>query len=378
MTETLSNVALPGRVGAWSVALADGVVASVEPAPGPVQGLVLPAFADLHVHADRAFIRAPRPPESLLDAIELTAALRAKMTDDDMRGRAERLLGIAHGHGTVRVRTHADVDEVVGVRAVHACLAAAETFSGRVDVEVVAFADERTDPATADGARRVGEAAGAGATHVGAVPALYPDPVASIDALLSIAHSLGLPVDLHLDEDLDPAGFLLEALADSTVAHGLEGRVTAGHCCALASVAEDVAERTIAKVAAAGIEVIALPALNLYLQDRGHSPRRRGITLVRGLLAAGVPVRFGSDNVRDLFYPFGDADPLEAAWLASVAAHVDDEDALLAGICAGRTRVEVGDVADLVAIDASSFRNALARRPAGRIVYRGGVAQTPV
>jgi cytosine/creatinine deaminase len=121
------------------------------------------------------------------------------------------------------------------------------------------------------------------------------------------------------------------------------------------------------------MSVIVLPATNLYLQDRGSvTPRQRGLTLVRELLDAGVGVRFGSDNVGDVFYPYGDADPLEAAFLASIGAHLEDEDALLAGICDGRSRLRVGDPADIVVIPASSLRDALARRPGGRTVIRGG------
>ena len=88
--------------------------------------------------------------------------------------------------------------------------------------------------------------------------------------------------------------------------------------------------------------------------------------------SAGVPVRFGSDNGRDVFYPYGDADPLESAFLASIAAHVDDEELLVGGICDGRTRVEPGDPADLVLVSALSFRDALARRPEARALLRAG------
>ncbi|MER3410799.1 MAG: hypothetical protein C4306_12185, partial [Thermoleophilia bacterium] len=253
-------------------------------------------------------------------------------------------------------------------------LVARSEFAGRVDLEIVAFATALLDPATSQGRRRLERAIEAGADLLGAAVGFYSEPRGSLDALLDLAGSLGVEVDVHVDESIDPDSFLLECLADATLERGLEGRVTASHCCSLSAVPVDVAARTVAKVAAAGITVVVLPALNLYLQDRGAAtPRLRGLTLVRELHEAGVPVRFGSDNVQDVFFPYGSADPLEAAFLASIAAHVDDEDVLLAGICDGRTRIEAGDPADLVLVEASSVRDALGRRPHGRTVLRAGV-----
>src|SRR5207244_13041839 len=116
-------------------------------------------------------------------------------------------------------------------------------------------------------------------------------------------------------------------------------------------------------VSAPAITVSGQPALNPSLRDRRDgTPRVRGLTLVGELVDAGVEVRFGSDNVGDVFYPYGDADPLESAFLAALTAHVDDEDVLLAGICDGRTRVEAGDRADLVLLDGSSVGEAPAAR----------------
>ena len=70
-------------------------------------------------------------------------------------------------------------------------------------------------------------------------------------------------------------------------------------------------------------------------------------TLARGAQRAltELDVRFASDNVRDVFYPYGDADLLEAAWLGAISAQVDEEDALLAAIAGGRSRLEVGQKA---------------------------------
>jgi len=370
---TLGPVVLPGIHGTHRLEIADGHIIALDQSDEPGGLLALPAFADLHVHADRAFAPGPRPPRSLADAVELVQDIKVRSTDQDVRERATRLFEKALSHGTLRVRTHVDLDEVIGERALRGVLAARAALGAQLDVEIVAFATALSDPRTAEGRQRIVAAIEAGADLIGGAPSLCPEPASSIGAVLDLARSLCVPVDLHLDETVDPASFWLERLAEETLARGLEGRVTASHCCSLASVPPEVARRTAEKVAAADITVIALPALNLYLQDRGDdTPRRRGLTLVRELRAAGVRVRFGSDNVADVFYPYGDADPLEAAFLASLAAHVDDEEALLAGICDGKTRLEPGDSADLVLLPAVSVRDALARRPPVRTVLRAG------
>ncbi|HEU5280269.1 MAG TPA: amidohydrolase family protein [Gaiellaceae bacterium] len=374
----LGPVVLPGAAGTFELDIADGQIETIRPVDAERPRLALPAFADLHVHADRAYAGGPRPPRSLADAAELVSEVKRVSTEEAVRERALRLLRRALAHGTLRVRTHVDVDELVDERALRGVLAARAELAGRLDVEIVAFGTKLCDPTNGDGRRRLVSAVETGADLVGAVPAFHADPGASIAAVLALARDLGVRADLHVDETTDPSALRLERVADETLALGLEGRVSASHCCSLASVPQASARRTIEKVAAAGITVIAQPALNLYLQDRGEgTPRGRGVTLVRELLDAGVEVRFGSDNVCDVFYPYGDADPLESAFLAALTAHVDDEDALLAGICAGRTRVEAGDPADLVLLDAGSVREALARRPGARTVLRAGEELAP-
>jgi cytosine/creatinine deaminase len=367
----IGPVALAGHEGACMLRVGEGRIAAIEPVPAEPERLALPAFSDLHVHADRAFARGARPPRSLADAIELVREIKLDSSVDDVRERATRLCERALANGTLHVRTHVDVDELIGDRGLRGVVAARAALAGRVDVEIVAFATKFADPTTAAGLERLRWAVANGADLLGG------DPVESIERVLDLAVESGRPVDLHVDEASAPDPFALEALADATLARGLEGRVTASHTCALAAVDTATAVRTIAKLARARITVIALPALNLFLQGRGDAtPRVRGLTLVRELLAEGVEVRFGSDNVRDVFYPYGDADPLEAAWLAAISAHVDDADALVAGIAGGRSAVAVGDPADLVLVDASSLGDALSRRPAGRTVIRAGEVLT--
>lgn len=84
-------------------------------------------------------------------------------------------------------------------------------------------------------------------------------------------------------------------------------------CCSLSTREPAEVTAVIDLLLEAGIGVVSLPMCNLYLQDRpaGRTPRRRGVTLLHELAAAGVPVMLASDNCRDPFYAFGDHDLLE-------------------------------------------------------------------
>jgi len=65
---------------------------------------------------------------------------------------------------------------------------------------------------------------------------------------------------------------------------------------------------------------VANPLINITLQGRHDTyPKRRGMTRVPELMAAGVTVAFGHDCVMDPWYSLGSADMLE---VASMGLHV--------------------------------------------------------
>src|SRR3979411_1620997 len=103
-------------------------------------------------------------------------------------------------------------------------------------------------------------APGGGADAIGGVPQYSDQPLAFLDLLFEFAERSGLPLDMHIDEHLDQSCPLFDAVIERTRAHGMQGRVTAGHCCALSAVAPDESARIIEGLAGAGIAVITLPA----------------------------------------------------------------------------------------------------------------------
>jgi cytosine deaminase len=368
-------VSLPGRSGSFTLTLRNGLVAAISPDEPPAEAkwFALPGLVNLHAHADRAYAAQSFRPRSFADALAAAAAARAAFTAADVEARAMRLFECSSGHGVTRIRTHTDVDAIVELRSLQGVMAAKGRMAGRLDVDVIAFSTSKNDLAEPRAAGRLERAVGMGADLVGASLNASADTPRALKVLLDLAERSGLPVDIHLDEHLEPARMLSGMVADAIIARGLRGRVTLSHVCALATLDAGAAARLVEKFALAGVTIVALPAANLFLQDRAErSPLRRGVTLVRELLAAGVNVRCGTDNVRDWFYPFGDGDMLEAALFAATAAHLDDPEELIGAICDGRRAIKEHDPADLVVIPASSLDDALARRPAGRVVIKAG------
>ena len=336
--------------------------------------LMFPPFADLHVHANRAYTLAAGVPASLEHAIEMAHELATRFTAADYARHSTQLFAAAARKGTMRIRTHADVSIDCGLEALQGTLAAAAAFADRLDIEVVAFASNSYDPVDAHAQRVLREACALGAGFLGAVPAYYADSCASIDALLDLAVALGVPVDLHLDEHLDAARSCSEYLAAATRARGLEGRVTLSHGCAIAVLPHEARLRVAAALARAGITVIVLPTTNLYLQDRrSGAPAHRGLTAVKDLAAAGVNLRFASDNVRDAFFPYGSPDLLEIAHLTVMAAQVDSPELLVRGICGGAAELAAGSEANFVLVPGGSLTEVLAERPRRRVVVRRGI-----
>ena len=208
-----------------------------------------------------------------------------------------------------------------------------------------------------------------------------------IARVFDLAMRHDLDIDLHVDETGDPAARTLRLVAQAAIERGYQGRVTCGHCCSLATQDAAEAAQTIALVAQAGITVVSLPMVNLYLQGRiaSGTPRQRGVTLLHELRAAGVPVAIASDNTRDPFYRFGDLDMTEVLREGVRIAHLDTpvgDWPRAATLTPWRTMqlpadapggaLRAGAPADLVIYNARDDSELFSRPQTDRIVLRGG------
>ena len=219
-----------------------------------------------------------------------------------------------------------------------------------------------------------------GADIVGGTPHLDQDPLGCIEACIEEAWTAQRPVDLHMDEVLDPEVFTLGDLLKVVGRQQHHPPVAASHCVSLSVQPEHVVNATAKAMAAEGISLVTLPQSNLYLNGRGAGPRApRALAPIDVLLGADVVIAAGSDNLRDPFNPLGRADPLETAGLLVSVAHLSLLDAFEAVTSWARramdipaVRLVVGSPADIVAIRAETLLEAVAEAPESRIVWKAG------
>jgi len=323
-----------GRAGV-DVGIADGAIVAVEPGLA-ARGrreidaagcLVTPPFVDPHFHMDATLsLGQPRFNESgtLLEGIALWGELKPQLTQETVMERALRYCDLAVSQGLLAIRSHVDVCDA-RLLAVEALLEVRRRVAPYLDLQLVAFPQDGYHRAPGAAAQLAG-ALDRGVDVVGGIPHFertMADGAASVRALCELAAARGLRVDMHCDESDDPLSRHVEVLAAEAHRLGLGARVTASHVTALHSVDNYYASKLVALIAESGIGVVANPLVNAALQGRHDTyPKRRGLTRVPELMAAGVNVAFGHDCVMDPWYPLGGADLLDVAHMGLHLAHM--------------------------------------------------------
>ncbi|MEM7029896.1 MAG: amidohydrolase family protein [Chloroflexota bacterium] len=353
--------------------------------------VVLPGLIDLHTHLDKTYTTLENQSGTLLEAIEVWHKIKHTRSKIDIEKAVEKALRTAIANGVTKMRSHIDLIETGDLDTLEVVQDVQARMNGLIDLELVALGDANGSD---ENVAVLEQSLVQGVDFIGGAPSLSADSADAIDAAFDMAEQLGKPLDLHIDETEDPAMLALEHLADQTIARGMQGMVTAGHCCSLSFVDPNRARRVIDKVAKAQITVVTLPSCNLVLMGRNMTPTPRGTTPVKALLEQGVNVCAASDNVHDPFNPFGDYDLLQIANINAHTAHLTGEMELYTSLnmvskfpaqamSNSNYGLEDGCIADLVVVDTTRVLNAVVSPPsrlatfkAGQLIVKTTVEQT--
>jgi len=337
----IRNATLPdGRTG-LDILCADGRIVEVGPRLSATAAttldarglLVTPPFVDAHFHMDSTLTYGmPRVNASgtLLEGIALWGELKPTLVQDAIVERALAYCDWAVAKGLLAIRSHVDTSDG-RLLAVEALLDVQKRVRPYLDLQLVAFPQDGV--LRAPGAlHNLKRALALGVDVVGGIPHFertMADGAQSVRVLCEIAADLGKRVDMHCDETDDPLSRHIETLASEAQRLGLQGRVAGSHLTSMHSMDNYYVSKLIPLMRESGVAAIANPLINITLQGRHDTyPKRRGMTRVPELLAAGVPVAFGHDCVMDPWYPLGSADMLEVASMGLHVAQMTGQDAM--------------------------------------------------
>ncbi|MDB5911362.1 MAG: codA, partial [Ramlibacter sp.] len=334
----VTNATLPdGRTG-MSVAVQDGRITEVAaglraPAEETLDAggkLLSPHFCDPHFHMDAALSYGlPRVNESgtLLEGIALWGELKPLLKAEHMIDRAIAYCDWAVARGLLAIRSHVDTSDP-SLLPVEAMLEVKKRVAGYIDLQLVAFPQDGV-LRSSDGVDNLKRALDLGVDIVGGIPHFertMDEGATSVKLLCEAAARRGKLVDMHCDETDDPMSRHIETLAFEAHRLGLQGRVTGSHLTSMHSMDNYYVSKLIPLMVEAQVNAIANPLINITLQGRHDTyPKRRGMTRVPELMAAGVNVAFGHDCVMDPWYGMGSGDMLEVAHMGLHVAQMTSQ-----------------------------------------------------
>ncbi|HXE50494.1 MAG TPA: amidohydrolase family protein [Ramlibacter sp.] len=399
----ITNATLPDGRTNMSVAVEAGKITDVTPAlAAPAHEtvdaagyLLTPPFCDAHFHMDSTLTYGnPRVNESgtLLEGIQLWGELKPTLKAQDIIERALTYCDWAVAKGLLAIRSHVDTSHP-SLMGVEALLEVKRRVASYIDLQLVAFPQDGV-LRRQGGADTLKRALDLGVDIVGGIPHFertMSDGAASVKLLCEIAAERGKLVDMHCDESDDPLSRHIESLAFETQRLGLQGRVTGSHCTSMHSMDNYYVSKLLPLIAESGVSIVANPLINITLQGRHDTyPKRRGMTRVPELMAAGVTVAFGHDDVMDPWYAMGSADMLEVAHMGLHVAQMTSQKGIRACFDAVTTNaakvmhlkgygIEPGCDASFVLLQARDAVGALRLRANRLKVWRKGklLSETP-
>ena len=361
----------------------DGRIAEIGAAieaPGtPVEdgsgAIVIPGLVEAHTHLDKNLLGLPWQPNSagptIQDMIDNERKLKREIDMAPGRQSARQVV-LSIANGSTHIRSHVDVDTKHGLWGIEGVMETRDRYRDWIDIELVVFPQSGMlkRPGTVE---LMEEALRLGAEVVGGIDpcTMDKDPKGHVDTVFALAQSFGRPVDIHLHEPNELGLFSMGLILDRTRALGMAGKVTISHAFCLGMNDWLVVGRMLDDLAAAGIALMTT------------APSGWPAPPVKRAHAAGITICSGSDGIRDLWHPYGNADMLDRARHVGERNGLDkDHEVELAlEICTGggarvmalpNYGLEVGRDADLVLIRARNVPEAVVLCPPRQLVVKRG------
>ncbi|WP_136484124.1 cytosine deaminase [Vibrio sp. H11] len=314
------NASLRGKQGLYSLECEQGQFTAITPQSGMISdaraeidaagNLLCAPFVEPHIHLD-AVLTAGQPnwnmSGTLFEGIERWAERKPMLSREDVQSRVLKTIELLLENGIQHIRTHVDVTDpdLVALKAINELRPQLAPF---IDLQIVAFPQEGI-LSYPNGTELMKKALEHGADVIGGIPHFEftrEYGVQSVEWLMDLAQKHDKLVDVHCDEIDDEASRFLEVLATVALEKNMGERVTASHTTAMHSYNNAYCSKLFRLLKKSKINFISCPTESIHLQGRFDTyPKRRGITRVKEIRAAGMNICFGEDSIQDPWYPVG-------------------------------------------------------------------------
>ena len=351
--------------------------------------LVLPPFIESHVHLDTCLTAGDpvwNQSGTLFEGIECWSKRKEKLSEEDITERVNKVVRMYAANGIQFIRTHIDITDP-SLMALKTMLKLRDVLKDIMEIQIVAFPQDGI-LSFPNGKQLLTEAVMMGADAVGAIPHIEYTREYSVESLnfaLNLAAEHGKLVDIHCDEIDDEASRGLETAAARALELGLFDKVTASHTTAMHSYNNAYVLRLMRLLKKSRINFVSNPLVNTHLQGRiDNYPKRRGITRVKELLAEGINVSFGHDDIYDPWYPMGNGSLRDVVFLGLHVCQmmgyeeIMDSYKLISHNAAKtlhiteRYGIEVNKPASFIVLDAENYYEALTRDSVVLSSYKNG------
>ncbi|WP_078381977.1 amidohydrolase family protein [Sutcliffiella halmapala] len=328
--------------------------------------LLLPTLRDMHIHIDKTYYggqwKACMPPtKGIFTRIEEEQELLPKLLPTAQE-RAEKIIELLLKNGHTHIRTHCNVDPVIGLKNLEATVNALKKYEDVLTYEIVAFPQHGL--LRSDSVQLVRDAMKNGATLVGGVdPATVDrDIEKSLYTIFDIATESNKGVDIHLHDPNTLGAFTFKRMAHYTEEAKLKGKATISHGIALGDLQGQELHEMIAILKEQEMDITTTIPIN------------RPTIPVPTLDQSGLMLSLGHDTITDHWSPFGTGNTIQKLGVLAERFRMIDEFSLSRALKYGTGGVtplnekgeqvwpKVGDDATMMLVNATCSAEAVARR----------------
>ena len=277
--------------------------------------VVIPPYVDSHLHLDYYMTgqtdEAKNETGTLFEAIDIWNDFKKGTTKEEMKERMYAAIRDVVGYGTQYIRAQTDCTDP-NLTGIKAALEVRDELKDKVTIQVVAFPQNGMYSFEEDGKTGrdlIEESLQLGADVVGGIPHNEWSRdlgEKAVKEIVRLAVKYDKLIDVHCDETDDVQARFVEALNAEAMLVGRGDLTTASHTSSFGSADDAYAFRMMGLLRQSGMNFVACPTENLFLQGRQDTyPKRRGLTRVKEFVDNGINVAFGQDSIVDLWYPAG-------------------------------------------------------------------------